>query len=132
MRSDRDGAARGLRRLELEFAETFEHCLGAGDIDDNGSDEHAVDRDELVVELGGLAQASAACSQGIKQVPTLTAGLKKKAEAICSDLGAGNIAGAHKAAGELCREVVSVSSLPTSSKEQAEAACKSELSRIAP
>ncbi|MHB8490869.1 MAG: hypothetical protein ACYDA6_01465 [Solirubrobacteraceae bacterium] len=53
--------------------------------------------------------------------------MRAKAEGICNKAAHGDVAGARKAAQEVCTEVVNASPIPSASiKEQALARCKAE------
>jgi hypothetical protein len=75
--------------------------------------------------VGSVANAVAACKSAIAAAPNLTPALKSKAEGICNKAAGGDIAGAHKAAREVCNEVINAQPVPNALKEQARARCAS-------
>src|SRR5207245_8206677 len=70
----------------------------------------------------GVAQGVAACKSGINAQPTLSASLKSKLTAICDKAASGDVAGARKAAAQVCQEIVKAT-VPASAQAQALAGC---------
>jgi hypothetical protein len=74
-----------------------------------------------------VAAATAACKQTIHSQSTLSAGAKGKLEAVCAKAARGDTAAVHKAAQEVCEEVIRTSAVPAgSAREHALAACKAK------
>jgi hypothetical protein len=74
---------------------------------------------------GGAAVASevAACKAAIAGAPSLSPALKTKVEAICDKAASGDVAGARKAAREVCSEVINAAPAAAAVKELARARC---------
>jgi hypothetical protein len=71
-----------------------------------------------------VARAVTACRGVISAAPNLSAALKSKAEGICDRASRGDLAGARKAAREVCVEIVNSAPVATTVKEQARARCR--------
>jgi hypothetical protein len=77
------------------------------------------------VAVPNVGAAVAACKRTIHSQSTLTAGAKSKLEAVCGKAAKGDTAAVHKAAQEVCEEVIRTSAVPAgSAREHALAACK--------
>jgi hypothetical protein len=70
-----------------------------------------------------VARAVASCRTAIAATPGLSPALKAKVEGICSKAAGGDIAGARKAAKEVCAEVINVLPGSAAEKQQARARC---------
>jgi hypothetical protein len=70
-----------------------------------------------------IARAVAACRAVIAAAPNLAAPVKGKAEGICNKASSGDLAGARKAARQVCVEIVNSAPVANSVKEQARASC---------
>jgi hypothetical protein len=71
-----------------------------------------------------IARAVGACRAVIGAAPNLSAAVKSKVEGICNKASSGDLAGARKAAREVCAEVVNAEPVPAVVKEHARAQCK--------
>jgi hypothetical protein len=72
-----------------------------------------------------IARAVAACRAVISAAQNLSPALKSKAEGICNKAASGDLAGARKAARDVCAEVINAAPVAASVKERARAQCKS-------
>jgi hypothetical protein len=81
---------------------------------------------------GGVSSASsqqAVCQQIVHAAPTLSSNVKAKLEGVCKKSASGDQAGARQAAEEVCVEIIKAYPVPTSIKERALAACRTEIGR---
>jgi hypothetical protein len=70
-----------------------------------------------------VGRALFACRALISSAPHLTAALKSKAEGICNKTSSGDVAGARKAAREVCAQIVGAARVSPEAKERARASC---------
>jgi hypothetical protein len=79
------------------------------------------------VSAPGVQAATEACKRTIHSQSTLSAGAKSKLEAVCGKAAKGDTAAVHKAAQEVCEEVIRTSAVPAgSARDHALAACKAK------
>jgi hypothetical protein len=71
-----------------------------------------------------VGRAVESCRAAIAATPGLSPALKAKVEGICSKAAGGDIAGARKAAKEVCAEVVNALPGSAAEKQQARARCR--------
>ena len=70
-----------------------------------------------------VARAVASCRAAIAATPGLSPALKSKVEGICGKAAGGDLAGARKAAREVCAEVINALPGSAAEKQQARARC---------